>query len=135
MRSRARSAVLLLPKGPAGSVPEEQKTPVVPRPEGGGMLHPLRAAARVIDQKIGWNRLGLALSLVIIGTAGVVLYRILRDIAFAEVVEALRATEWRDILLAAPFVAAGDFTLTFYDLFALRTIGGDPAPHRLARGR
>src|ERR1044072_9933173 len=107
MRSRARSAVLLLPKGPAGSVPEEQETRVVPRPEGRGMLHPLRAAARVIDQKIGWNRLGLALSLVIIGTAGVVLYRILRDIAFAEVVEALRATEWQDIFFAAVCVGGG----------------------------
>ena len=47
---------------PAGSVPEEQETTVVHRPEGRGMLHPLRAAARVIDQKIGWNRIGLALS-------------------------------------------------------------------------
>src|ERR1044072_6769550 len=113
MRSRARSAVLLLPKGPAGSVPEEQETTVVRRPEGRGMLHPLRAAARVIDQKIGWNRIGLALSLIIIGTAAVVLYRMLRGISFVEVMEAVRSTEWRDILLPALFVAAGEFTITF----------------------
>jgi glycosyltransferase 2 family protein len=96
------------------------------------MLHPLRAAARVIDQKIGWNRIGLGLSLVIIGTAAVVLYRILRDIAVADVLDAVKATEWIDILLAAAFVAAGYFTLTFYDLFALRTIGANHVPYRIA---
>ena len=96
------------------------------------MLHPLRAAARVIDQKIGWNRIGLALSLVIIGIAALVLYRILRGISFADVLEALKSTEWRDIALAALFVAAGYFTLTFYDLFALRTIGVNHVPYRIA---
>jgi uncharacterized membrane protein YbhN (UPF0104 family) len=96
------------------------------------MLHPLRAAARVIDQKIGWNRIGLALSLVIIGTAGIVLYRILRGISMADLVDALRSTEWIDILLATLFVAAGYFTLTFYDLFALRTVGANHVPYRVA---
>jgi len=96
------------------------------------MLHPIRAAARLIDQKIGWNRIGLALSLVIIGTAGIVLYRILRGISLADFVDALKATEWIDFLLAALFVAAGYFTLTFYDLFALRTIGANHVPYRVA---
>ena len=53
------------------------------RPEG-KMLHPLRATARFIDQKIGWNRIGLALSLAIIGFAIFVLYRMLRGIEFSE---------------------------------------------------
>jgi len=96
------------------------------------MLHPIRAAARVIDQRIGWNRIGLALSLVIIVTAAVVLYRILRDISVADLIDALKTTEWIDILLAGAFVAAGYFTLTFYDLFALRTIGADHVPYRTA---
>jgi uncharacterized membrane protein YbhN (UPF0104 family) len=96
------------------------------------MLHPIRAAARLIDQKIGWNRIGLALSLVIIASAAVVLYRILRGIDGAELVEALKATEWLDVLLASLFVAAGYFTLTFYDLFALRTIGASHIPYRIA---
>src|SRR5882762_9793387 len=60
------------------------------------ILHPLRAAARIIDQKIGWNRIGLALSLAIIVSAGVVLYRILRGIDAAEVIVALKETEARD---------------------------------------
>ena len=36
------------------------------------------------------------------------------------------------MLLAALFVAAGYFTLTFYDLFALRTIGANHIPYRIA---
>src|SRR5256885_2574527 len=117
---------------PARERPGKQETTVVHRPEGRGMLHPIRAAARLIDQKIGWNRIGLALSLVIIGTAGIVLYRILRGISLADFVDALKATEWIDFLLAALFVAAGYFTLTFYDLFALRTIGANHVPYRVA---
>src|SRR4026209_2508 len=74
-------------------IPGEQETKVVHRPEGKGMLHPIRATARLIDQKIGWNRIGLALSLVIIVSAAVVLYRILRGISFSEVVVALKATD------------------------------------------
>jgi hypothetical protein len=61
------------------------------------MLHPLRATARLIDEKIGWNRIGLALSLVIIGTALFVLYRMLRGIDGAQVVVALKATDRSDV--------------------------------------
>jgi uncharacterized membrane protein YbhN (UPF0104 family) len=96
------------------------------------MLHPLRAVARFIDQKIGWNVVGLAISLTIIGTACFVLYRMLHGIEVAEVVRALKATEPREIALAAFFVAMGYFTLTFYDLFALRTIGANHVPYRVA---
>jgi len=96
------------------------------------MLHPIRATARLIDQKIGWNRIGLALSLVIIVSAAVVLYRILRGISFSDVMVALKATDPFDVLLAGLFVAAGYFTLTFYDLFAVRTIGANHIPYRVA---
>jgi uncharacterized membrane protein YbhN (UPF0104 family) len=96
------------------------------------MLHPLRAAARFIDQKIGWNRIGLVLSLVIIVAAATVLYRMLRGIQFAEVMVALKATEISDVLLAGLFVTLGYFTLTFYDLFALRAIGANHVPYRVA---
>jgi glycosyltransferase 2 family protein len=96
------------------------------------MLHPLRAAARFVDQKIGWNRIGLALSLVIIASAATVLYRMLRGINVSDVLVALKATEPSDVLFAAMFVAAAYFTLTFYDLFALRTIGANHIPYRIA---
>src|SRR5256885_7367819 len=96
------------------------------------MLHPIRATARLIDQKIGWNRIGLALSLIIIAAAATVLYRMLRGIEFSDVIVALKATDLADALLAGLFVAAGYFTLTFYDLFALRTIGANHIPYRVA---
>ena len=83
----------------------------------------LRAAARFVSEKIGWHRIGFALSLVIIVTAAVVLYRMLKTIEISELLQALKATEPRDVILAGLFVAAGYFTLTFYDLFAVRTIG------------
>ena len=40
--------------------------------------------------------------------------------------------EKHDVVKAALFVAAGYFTLTFYDLFALRTIGRADMPYRIA---
>jgi glycosyltransferase 2 family protein len=92
----------------------------------------LRAAARFCDYRIGWSRIGLALSLTIIAIAVVVLFRILRHIEIAEVIAALKATDWRNFGLAALCVAGGYFTLTFYDLFALRTIGRSEIPYRVA---
>jgi uncharacterized membrane protein YbhN (UPF0104 family) len=93
------------------------------------VLDAVRRAARFCDEKIGWNRVGVVLSITIIAVAVVVLHRILRNINSAEVVEALRATDWRHFSLAALFVAGGYFTLTFYDLFALRTIGRRDVPY------
>ena len=93
------------------------------------MLDALHRAALFCDRKIGWNRVGVVLSIAIIAIAATVLYRILRTISWGEVVEALVTTDWRDIALAALFVAGGYFTLTFYDLFALRTIGRIDVPY------
>src|SRR5215470_3334561 len=91
-----------------------------------------RVAARFCNERIGWNRIGFLVSLTIIVIAVVVLYRILRDIDLDEVVDALRDTDKENIALAALFVAGGYFTLTFYDLFALRTIGRAGVPYRIA---
>ena len=93
------------------------------------MLEALHRAAVFCDQRIGWNRIGVALSLTIIAVAAVVLYRILRTMDASEVVEALVTIDLRDVTLAALFVAGGYFTLTFYDLFALRTIGRSDVPY------
>jgi len=96
------------------------------------MVNALRAVARFIDERIGWNRVGVALSITIIAIAAMVLYRTLRDIEVNEVITALRATPARSMVLAGLSVAAGYFTLTFYDLFALRTIGRTDVPYRVA---
>lgn len=96
------------------------------------MLNSLRAVARFFQNTIGWNRIGVLLSVTIIAVAGFVLVRMLRDIDIETVYAALRATEWRHIAAAAAFVAGGYFTLTFYDWFALRTIGRNEIPYRIA---
>lgn len=96
------------------------------------MLNRLRAVARFFQDKIGWNRLGVLLSLTIIAIAAVVLFHMLRDINVDEVIAALTATGRHQIAAAALFVAGGYFTLTFYDLFALRTIGRNEIPYRIA---
>jgi glycosyltransferase 2 family protein len=93
------------------------------------VLDALHRAAVFCDQKVGWNRIGVVLSFTIIAIAAVVLYRILRTINASEVVEAVMTTSPRHITLAAVFVACGYLTLTFYDLFALRTIGRNEVPY------
>jgi len=96
------------------------------------MLDLLRGVARFFQDKIGWNRIGVLLSLAIIGVAVVVLFHMLRDTDTAQVLGALKATRPHQIAAAALFVAGGYFTLTFYDWFALRTIGRGEIPYRIA---
>src|SRR6201981_2777896 len=99
------------------------------RERGRGMLDALHRAAVFCGEKIGWNRIGVVLSITIIAVAVTALVRILRTINGAEVIDAIVTTDWRDIALSATFVAGGYFTLTFYDLFALRTIGRREVPY------
>ncbi|NVO14519.1 MAG: UPF0104 family protein [Rhodoplanes sp.] len=96
------------------------------------MYDRLRVASEAFDRKIGWHRVGFLVSLAVIVAAAVVLWRMLHGIDLHEVIEALRAISWRDILLAAGFVAAGYFTLTFYDVFALHAIGRGDISYRVA---
>jgi uncharacterized membrane protein YbhN (UPF0104 family) len=90
------------------------------------------AAVRRFDSKFGWGWIGACLSVTIITAAAFVLYRNLRGINFGEVLDAIAATAPRDVAIAACFVAAAYFTLTFYDLFALRTIGRHDVPYGVA---
>jgi uncharacterized membrane protein YbhN (UPF0104 family) len=97
-----------------------------------GMLNRLRGTAHFFDRKIGWSRIGFALSVAIIAVALVVLYHILRDIDPDELLDAIEATDWPTLIIAGLFVAAGYLTLTLYDLFALRAIGRSEVPYRIA---
>jgi uncharacterized membrane protein YbhN (UPF0104 family) len=96
------------------------------------MLNALGATVRFLDDRIGWNRIGIALSMTIIAIAAIVLYHSLHDITFKEVMKAIKARSTKDVVLAALFVTASYCTLTFYDLFALRTIGKKHVPYRIA---
>src|SRR6266446_6320397 len=108
--------------------------PMEPKPadQWQATLRAAQTIGRFCDEKIGWNRIGVLLSLAVIAIAAVALYRILRDIEVGEVIQALLEANPRDIALAALSVAGGYFTLTFYDLFALRTIGRADVPYRVA---
>ncbi len=83
----------------------------------------LAAAVRRFDEKFGWSWIGACLSVATITAAAFVLYHNLRGIDLGKVMDAVVGTEPRDVAVAAGFVAAAYLTLTFYDLFALRTIG------------
>ena len=96
------------------------------------MLKSLRAAARFFQNRIGWNRIGVLVSLAIISVAVWVLWHMLRDRDTGEVIAALKATGMRQIAAAGFFVACAYGTLTFYDWFALRTIGRGEVPYRIA---
>src|SRR5712664_1591151 len=95
------------------------------------MLEAIRRAMSFLRQKQILHRLGVVVSITVIEIACYVLYHMLRGIDVAEVVEAIKQTEPSQIALAAVFVAAGYFTLTFYDLFAVRAIGRTDIPYRI----
>jgi uncharacterized membrane protein YbhN (UPF0104 family) len=99
---------------------------------GDAAFDALRKAARFCDEKLGWNRIGFLLSVTIIAIAAVALFRTLRHIKVAKVIDAMLAAHASDLVWAAVFVAGGYLTLTFYDLFALRTIGWGKIPYRVA---
>src|SRR6201985_3645271 len=95
------------------------------------MPEAIRRAMSFLRQKQILHKLGVAVSVAVIGTACFVLYHMLRGMDVEEVVEAIKETEPRSIALAALFVAASYFTLTFYDLFAVRAIGRADIPYRV----
>jgi glycosyltransferase 2 family protein len=95
------------------------------------MLEPIRRAISFLRRRQILHKLGVAVSVIVIGIACYVLYHMLRNIDTFEVIEAIKSTEPRSIALAALFVAAGYFTLTFYDWFAVRAIGRSEIPYRV----
>src|SRR3977135_2305860 len=66
----------------------------------------MSAITRAVDAKVGWNRIGIAISLLIIAIAFATLFRLLRDVDFGKVVLALQATPPHTVLIASVFVAA-----------------------------
>src|SRR5712691_2049464 len=96
------------------------------------MLKVLRAVTRFMSEKVGWHRFGILVSLSIIAVAGLVLYRKLQGLNVNKVLNAMATVEYSDVALAALFVAGGYCTLTFYDLFALRTLRRKDVPYRVA---
>ncbi len=92
----------------------------------------VKAAARAVRRRLDWDTAGVAISLAIIAAACVALFHLLRDVDGGKIVEALRATPFEAVAVAALLVTASYATLTFYDYFALRTIGQTHVPYRTA---
>src|ERR1700735_4125965 len=83
-------------------------------------------------ERIGWKRVGIAASLVIIAFAITTLVRTLKGIDTGVMLVALTDIQPHHIALAALCVVCAFCTLTFYDFFALRTIGKKHVPYRIA---
>ncbi|WPO42656.1 lysylphosphatidylglycerol synthase domain-containing protein [Tardiphaga sp. 42S5] len=95
------------------------------------MLEAIRRAISFLREKQILHKLGVLISVAVIGIACYMLYHKLRNIDAAAVFHAMTETEPRLIMLSALSVAAGYFTLTFYDWFAVRTIGRRDVPYRI----
>jgi hypothetical protein len=99
---------------------------------GGRMHRLLTTLKRGFTERIGWKRLGVAASLLIIAFAVTTLVRTLKGVDTGVILVALREKNPGDIALAALCVVGAFCTLTFYDFFALRTIGKAHVPYRIA---
>jgi uncharacterized membrane protein YbhN (UPF0104 family) len=85
-----------------------------------------------IRDRVGWNKLGFLASVVVLCLAGFTLFRMLRDVQPERVLASIAAMPASNIAISIAFVAAAYFTITFYDFFALRTIGARHVPYRIA---
>jgi glycosyltransferase 2 family protein len=96
-------------------------------------MHGLLATlGRGFKRHIGWKRLGITASLLIIAFAITTLVRTLKGVDTGVILVALTEIPPYHIALAALCVVGAFCTLTFYDFFALRTIGKKQVPYRIA---
>ena len=91
------------------------------------MQQVLSTLGRVFREKVG-----IVASLLIVTIAVMHLFRTLKGVDTAVVLTALAEKSEGQIVMAALCVMCAFFTLTFYDLFALRTIGKMHVPYRIA---
>ena len=96
------------------------------------MFQQLRIMLAGLRARFGWNWIGFALSATIVGISLYVLRSILNDIDLSSVAASIRALPRANLLAAGFFIACAYATLTAYDLFALRTIGANQIPYRIA---
>jgi glycosyltransferase 2 family protein len=88
--------------------------------------------AQTITSRLGRGTISAAISLSILAVAAVTLYGLLHDADFGKILAAIEGQSIQKIAVAGVFVVAGYITLTFYDLFALHTIGRQKVPYSVA---
>ena len=113
------------PDDPIGS--KATGTGVAKRPSGF-----LGALKHGFTRYIGWKRLGIVASLLIVVFAVTTLVKTLKGVDKWVIMSALTDIPPGHIALAALCVLGAFATLTFYDFFALRTIGKTHVPYRIA---
>jgi uncharacterized membrane protein YbhN (UPF0104 family) len=115
----------LPPDDPVGS--DDATSPTESRPTGflGHIKHGF-------SRYIGWKRLGIVASLLIVIFAVTALVKTLKGVDTWVIMTALTDIPPGHIALAALCVLGAFGTLTFYDYFALRTIGKTHVPYRIA---
>src|ERR1700748_3482380 len=92
----------------------------------------LTTMGRGFKERIGWKRLGIAASILIIAFAITTLVRTLKGVDTGVILTALTDLPPGHTVVA-PRCGVGAFcTLTFYDFFALRTLGKKQVPYRIA---
>lgn len=115
----------LPPKETAGP----DATPVSSDSRSNGLFARLK---RGFTRYIGWKRLGIVASLAVVIFAVTTLVKTLKGVDKWVIMTALTDIPAGNIALAALCVLGAFGTLTFYDYFALRTIGKMHVPYRIA---
>ncbi|EJW10700.1 hypothetical protein A33M_4101 [Rhodovulum sp. PH10] len=120
----------------ACSPPEDADAPAVrpERPPASESLAGPRSwsSLRSVLARFNWNWIGAALALTIIGISIAVLVKVLQGIEIAQIETGLKSIPPERLVLAGLCVLCAYGTLTFYDWFALRTIGKTHVPYRTA---
>lgn len=91
-----------------------------------------RFAAQTTGSSARLKGLGVVVSLAITAVAVLALIHALKKVDFDTVLEVVRDTNPGLVALALLLVATSYWSLTFYDLFALHTIGRTDIPYRIA---
>lgn len=87
---------------------------------------------RFLRNRVPWHRVGVAACLAVIAFALWTLYDLLQDVDLARVGAAFANMPPHRIAIAALCVGCAYFTITFYDYFALHTIGRGDVRYRTA---
>jgi uncharacterized membrane protein YbhN (UPF0104 family) len=99
--------------------------------QGGFLSAPFKIAGKARPRS-SWNWLPFALSVTIVGISALVLTNILKDVDFSRVATHVLAMPASQIGWAVLFIAGAYATLTCYDFFAVRTLGANHVPYRIA---
>ena len=92
----------------------------------------VKTTLQSLNARINWHTIGTLVGVTVFVIAVVTLTRMLRKVETGKIWDAILATPSSHMIAAGVCVAAAYVTLTFYDWFALRTIGRREVPYRVA---